>query len=77
MLSSRHRKSLAATPAFSEKRKVNGKRNPQDIKRAGDEKDWFHLLLEIEHRFRVEERKNLRLQWEITQKLIKKPSADG
>jgi hypothetical protein len=58
------------------RRKVNRNKNPKDTKVAGGETDWFHLLLEIERRFRAEERKNLRSQCEITSKFIKKPSAD-
>jgi len=41
------------------------------------EKGPLHLLLEIERRFRAEERKNLRSEWEIMPKLTKKPSADN
>lgn len=59
------------------RRKVNFKKNSKDTKRAGGEKDWFHLLLEIERRFRAEERKNLRSQAAITPGLSKKQSADS
>jgi hypothetical protein len=39
---------------------MNLSKNSKGTKRTGGEKDWFHLLLEIERRFRAEERKNLR-----------------
>ena len=52
-------------------------KNSKDAKCPGGEKDWFHLLLEIERRLRAEERKNLRSEWEIMPKLTKKPSADN
>jgi len=55
---------------------VSLNKNSKDAKTTGDEKDWFHLLLEIERRFRAEERKKLRPECEILPKLIKKPSAD-
>ena len=58
------------------RRKVSLNKNSKDAKTTGDEKDWFHLLLEIERRFRAEERKKLRPECEILPKLIKKPSAD-
>ena len=58
------------------RRKVRLNKNSKDAKCTGGEKDWFHLLLEVERRFRAEERKNLRSECEITRKLIKKPSAD-
>ena len=55
----------------------NLNKNSKDAKCTGGEKDWFHLLLEIERRFRAEERKNLRSECEITPKLVKKPSAES
>jgi hypothetical protein len=55
---------------------VSLNKNSKDAKSTGDEKDWFHLLLEIERRFRAEERKNFRSECEILPKLIEKPSAD-
>jgi hypothetical protein len=58
------------------RRKVSLNKNSKDAKSTGDEKDWFHLLLEIERRFRAEERKNFRSECEILPKLIEKPSAD-
>ena len=45
-------------------------KNSKDSQCTGGEKDWFHLLLEIERHFRAEERKNLRSEGETTPKLV-------
>ena len=52
-------------------------KNSKDSQCAGGEKDWFHFLLEIERRFRAEERRDFRSEGEITPKLTKKTSADN
>ena len=39
---------------------MNPSKNLKDVESIGSEKDWFHLLLEIDRRFRVEGRNN---QW--------------
>jgi hypothetical protein len=49
---------------------ISGRRT---TKRNGGEKDWFHLLLEIERRFRAEERKNLRSECEQTEDTVPSP----
>jgi hypothetical protein len=56
---------------------VNLSKISKDTNRAGGEKDWFHLLLEIEHRFRAEERKKRRSESEITPKLTNAPFVTG
>jgi hypothetical protein len=52
-------------------------RNSKDTLCIAVEKDWFHLLLEIERCFRAEERKYLRAECEITPKVIENSSADN
>jgi hypothetical protein len=52
-------------------------KNSKDAQRTGVEKDWFHVLLEIERCFRAEERKYLRTKCALTPKQIQKPSADN
>jgi hypothetical protein len=50
------------------RRRVSLNKNSKDAQCTGGEKDWFQLLLEIERRFRAEERKNLRAKCEIAPK---------
>ena len=53
---------------------MNLSKNSKGTKRTGGEKDWFHLLLEIERRFRAEERKNPRSKRATAPKAIKRLS---
>jgi hypothetical protein len=55
------------------RRRVSLNQNSEDAQCTGGEKDWFQLLLEIERRFRAEERKNLRSKCGITAKPINEP----
>jgi hypothetical protein len=69
-----HRKKVIGIDIGRRRRRVSLNKNSKDAQCTGGEKDWFQLLLEIERRFRAEERKNLRSKCEITPKPIKEPS---